>query len=173
MIYAINQNIAQYGVTIQSHNLGPYYNYRDRPALLAAVMMMTDIPFFWEEGSPVPVEERPSKLTRTEAALIDTLYEPIGRRMVTGLLTDLDPWQFAEYLVGYPLYTLPFCKTGYCTPEQLLLMTKARAGAWLLSPMNRIYSVDDIGVRKLTQAQQITEQVKKEIFANAGKLFIH
>lgn len=173
MIYAINQDITQYGVTIQGQNLGPYHTYRDRPALLAAVMMMTDIPFFWEAGSPVPAEERPARLTTTEAALIDTLYEPVGRRMIAGLLTDFDPWQFAEYLVGFPLYTLPFCKTGYCTPEQLALITMARAGAWLLSPMNRIYSIGDIGVRKLTQVQQVTEQVKKEIFKNAGKLFIH
>lgn len=168
MIYATNQDIKNYGVIIQGQKLGPYYNYKDRPALLAAVMLMTDIPFFWEFGSPVPVEDRPSKLTITENALIDTLYEPIGRRMITGLLTDLDPWDFYSYLEGFPLYNLPFCKTGYCSPEQLRLMVKVRAGTWLLSDKGCYRG--EVNNEALIKT---IETVKKEIFKNVNSLSIH
>lgn len=62
MNYAIAQPIKKYSVKIQGLEIGLYQSYKERPALMASVFLMTVIPFQYEETSTVPEPLRGANL---------------------------------------------------------------------------------------------------------------
>lgn len=127
--YCVTQPLENYNMVTSLGVLGLQKSYGDRPALLGAILLMTEIPFQWEEGSPVPPLERFSKLTEeTEGLLSDTLYENIGGKLLTALISSLNPWEFLQYLEGFTIYTMPICRK--IPPPQLIDRIKARVSAW-------------------------------------------
>ena len=110
--------------------MGLYRTYKDRPALLAAVMLMTTAPFEYEAGSTIPCKDRIGSIDPTfEGYLADTLITCVGGKMIIGLLEMLDPYAFYEYLIGFDLSHLPIRKF-YDTDQQLLQIIGARVGAY-------------------------------------------
>ena len=128
--YAINQPLEKYNTVINGVEVGLYNTYKDRPALMAAVFLMTAAPFTYEATSTVPEPLRAGALDPiVEGWLSDTLISCIGGKMVLTLLEFLDPLQFYEYLEGFDLSHLPIRKF-YDSDENLRLIIRARVGAW-------------------------------------------
>ena len=130
MIYCINQPLEDYNCFVDGVEMGLYRSYRDRPALLAAVMLMTTAPFEYEAGSTIPCKDRIGSIDPAfEGYLADTLITSVGGKMIIGLLEMLDPYAFYEYLIGFDLSHLPIRKF-YDTDQQLMQIIGARAGVW-------------------------------------------
>ena len=130
MIYCINQPLEDYNCFVDGVEMGLYRSYRDRPALLAAVMLMTTAPFEYEVGSTIPCKDRIGSIDPAfEGYLADTLITCVGGKMIIGVLEVLDPYAFYEYLIGFDLSHLPIRKF-YDTDQQLLQIIGARVGVW-------------------------------------------
>lgn len=131
MEYAINQPLEKYNVTLPDGKiLGLYETYKERPALLGAVMLMTTAPTAYEEGSLVPFGERPARIEPTiEGYLSDTLISCVGGKMVITLMEFMNPQEFFEYLIGFDLSGLPIRKF-YHSDTNMRLIIKSRVGAW-------------------------------------------
>lgn len=132
MEYAINQPLEDYNVTTHDGmTLGLYETYKQRPALLGAVMLMTTAPTAFERGSIVPAGQRPARIEPTiEGYLSDTLISCVGGKMIITLMEFMNPQQFYEYLIGFNLSDLPIRKF-YNSDENMRLIVKSRVGAWL------------------------------------------
>lgn len=160
MNYCIAQPIEKYSVNVNGIDVGLYQSYKDRPALLAAVLLMTTVPFQYESTSTVPGPLRGAKLEPyVEGLLADTLISCVGRKMVLTLLEYLSPLDFYNYLEGFDLSHLPIRKF-YSSDENLRLIIRARVGAWA------IYSSDG-----KMQPNGIFENSYNQVinFVNGGK----
>ena len=132
MIYCINQELDKYNVTVNGMEVGLYNTYKDRPALLAAVFIMTHVPFEYEHTSTIPAPLRGAKVDAVvEGLLSDTLISCLGNKMILTLLEFLTPLEFYEYILGFDLSSLPIRKF-YDSDENFLLIVKARVFAWML-----------------------------------------
>lgn len=135
MIYCTNQPLDNYDTITSLGLIGLNKTYGDRPALFAAVLLMTEVGFQWEHGSPIPEMDRFCALTpEIEGYLVDTLYYNLGGRLLTTIIGALTPWEMLQYLQGFPIYDMPLCK--YYPPKQVLRVVKARVGAWLETKPN-------------------------------------
>lgn len=133
MIYCINQPLEKYNVTVGGMEMGLYNSYKDRPALMAAMFLMTHTPFEYEETSTIPETLRACVLREDiEGLLSDTLISCVGNKMVLTLLEFLNPLEFYEFLEGFDLSHLPIRKF-YSSDENMRIIIRARVGAWLES----------------------------------------
>lgn len=130
MNYAINQPLEKYNTEVNGVEVGLYKSYKERPALMAAMFLMTTAPFHYESTSTIPAPLRAGALEPTiEGLLSDTLISVVGNKMILTLLELLDPYDTYQYLEGFDLSHLPIRKF-YNTDENLRLIMRSRVGAW-------------------------------------------
>lgn len=131
MIYCVNQALDAYNWGESTPVVGLYQTYKDRPALLAAIMLMTTVPFQYEAWSTVPKESAIGRLEPIlEGYLADSLYHNVGGKLIVNLIDTLTPYEFLQYLSGFDLSGLPI-RQFYTTDTQLRLIITARVSVWL------------------------------------------
>lgn len=172
MNLCITQPIEKYGTLLHGAQVGPYYRYRDRPALLAIILLTTTVPYFWEEGSPVDMMMRPDKVKeRQEHLLSESLKHLVGGSILAYWIHELNPYQLMLFLEGFDLSDLPLCQEF--TPEQVRYTVKARAAAWLSSSYGA-------GIRLTMPAKDVVlmtsldRAIRKEVFGDSkAKVPVH
>ena len=131
MNYAINQSLEKYNTIVNGVEVGLYNTYKDRPALLAAIFLMTTAPFDYEKTSTIPAPLRAGGLEAgMEGLLSDTLIECVGNKMILTLLEFLSPYEFYQYLEGFSLDHLPI-RRFYTSDSNLRLVIRSRVAVWL------------------------------------------
>lgn len=148
MNYCINQPLEKYNVEIEDMKLGIYNSYKERPALLAAVLLLTTAAFEYEEGSLIEPGNRIGSINADmEGYLADTLITNVGGKLVLALLEMLNPYQFLEFIKGFDLSHLPI-RRFYQSDDDLRLVIMARVSVWF-------HAQDVLPSMSLTQLKEL------------------
>lgn len=135
MIYCVTQPMEKYQVNVSGFTVGPWSRYEKRPELFAALSFFSPILYQWEQGSPVPTQERfTGPDLEYEKALDRLLGMPLASDMtVFELLSQhaTTPWEFRrKFLEGKPNW-LP---TDFRYPEpHIRMILNARVCSWASS----------------------------------------
>ncbi len=134
MIICTTQPIENYSIDHSyGFKVGIGQIFETNPLLFSLISVMSPVFYQWEEGSPVPVEERSSSFTMEMNNLyVRTLSSDVGGLSISQWLKILNtPSELYIILNQFTLSGLPIL--DFYTVDQLRLIMRARCRSWILS----------------------------------------
>ena len=131
MISCTTQDLEKYSVDHHyGFRVGIGEIHKTKPALFSLISIMSPILYQWEEGSPVPVDDRASLMTPYLNSLYEkTLHTAVGGVPVTRWLSMVKtPIEFYHHLNQLSINELPILE--FYQPDQLRLVMRARCYSW-------------------------------------------
>ena len=132
MIYCTTQELEKYSDTLDLEPVGLYTTYGHNPSLMNSVLLFTVSPFFYEEGTQLPVGERPA-VVENDKLLTKTLDQKVKGKKVRAIVSKLSPLDIYSVFKDAEISHLKICKNYEHGSKALRMVLGSRAVAWTLN----------------------------------------